>query len=343
PQGLVLVNGVQAPCLDWEVTTCGFFQASTFRVTLAASGLPAGLSLAALCDMSAVPVEVRASLDGGAPTSLILGRADDVDVDWAARTVSLSGRDRTADLIEARTAESFLNRTASQAVETLAARHGLTANAAATPTKIGAYSQSDHAKLSGQGSEWDLVVHLAKKEGFYAWVSGTTLNFQPETAAVGAPTVVRWTPAGGGALAAGPFVGLKTRRNLSLASAVTVTVSSWNHTQKTPFKATVTGVKTGAPGGSPQTYSYRKPGLTFDQARQLAQSQLEAVTRHERTLELEMAPDLTLTPRGQIELAGTGTAFDQLYWIDQVERRMAFGEFSQTVSAKNHSPQDAEG
>jgi hypothetical protein len=53
-----------------------------------------------------------------------------------------------------------------------------------------------------------------------------------------------------------------------------------------------------------------------------------------------MPGDVTTTSRLQDQLSGTGTAFDQLYWIDEIEREMGFdGGFGMTIKAKNHSPQ----
>jgi len=49
-----------------------------------------------------------------------------------------------------------------------------------------------------------------------------------------------------------------------------------------------------------------------------------------------MPGELSLMPRQQIMLVGTGTAFDQVYWIDEITRRLDVqGGFTQTVRARN--------
>jgi len=51
-----------------------------------------------------------------------------------------------------------------------------------------------------------------------------------------------------------------------------------------------------------------------------------------------MPGELTLTPRSMIALNGTGTAFDQSYFVDTIERRIGVGcGFVQRVRAKNVS------
>lgn len=341
PIGVVLINGVQVPCTEWEVTSNGYYRADTFSISVAASGMPKGLQSADLANMDQITVEIRASVDGSKPTSLIIGIVSDFDQDWRDGLITMTGRDHTADFIEAKTTEKFQNQTSAQIVTTLAGRHGLTADVQATSTLAGRYYEIDHDRLTDQTTEWDLITYLAQKEGYDAWVTGTTLHFKPATLVEGTPVQIRWTPPGT-APAQGAFVKLSTRRNLTLAPDAQVIVYSWNHRQKAAFKAIARATKSRksqSSGGTSQIYTFRVPGLTHDQALQLAQSKLEEITRHERNLEIEMAGDVTLTARNQIQLQGTSTAWDQLYWIDEISRSQSFGAFTQTVKAKNHSPQ----
>ncbi len=110
------------------------------------------------------------------------GRHDPIDV--LNRTVEIDGRDLTARLLDARTQETFSNQTASEIAETLAARHGLTADVTATTTLAGRYYATEHDRITlGQFSrattEWDLLTFLAAREGFEAYVAGQTLTFAP--------------------------------------------------------------------------------------------------------------------------------------------------------------------
>jgi hypothetical protein len=88
-------------------------------------------------------------------------------------------------------------------------------------------------------------------------------------------------------------------------------------------------------------YVYVVPNLTPDKALQLAQRRLGELTRHERMILAEMPGEVTLTPRTQVRLEGTGTSFDQTYWIDEIQRHLHVARgFSQIVRARNASPAD---
>ena len=50
---------------------------------------------------------------------------------------------------------------------------------------------------------------------------------------------------------------------------------------------------------------------------------LAELTRHERVVIATMPGDLRITPRSMIVLAGTSTAFDQSYFVDEIERTIA--------------------
>jgi phage protein D len=345
PMGVVLINGTQVPWESWRVSNNGFFRADTFDVVLPLTTLPQGLRVSDLSNMNQIMVEVRLSVDGSSPTSLILGLVEPFEVNWPHGEITLTGKDLSTKFLNTKTASSFQNQTSSQVIEQLAASQGLTANAQATTTPIGKYYQIDHNKLTAGTTQWDLITYLAQKEDFYAWVSGTTLNFQPSSVVQGTPISVQWDPATMTATANGPVVSLKTTRNLLLASDVKVVVDTWNHRQKAKFRGAVTATKTGKSNGAPSTLTYhlRSPGLTSDAAQAAAQAQAEQITRHERLFEMETPPDVTTTPRNQVQISGTGTSWDQSYWIDVVDRSMRWGEFTQTVSGKNHSPQSMAG
>lgn len=330
PAGMVLVGGQQVPFISWEVANNGFFQADTFGCELPMSALPFGQSAAFLADQTSIAVEIRLSVDGTNPTSLITGAVDDLDIDWPQQTLSLTGRDYSSQLIETKTSLTWRNQVSSAIVQQLAAAHGLTANAHASSTYVGRYYETDHDKLGDDVTEWSLVQYLAQKEGYYAWVSGSTLNFQPLGAAQGSPLQVQWKPAGAGTAAQAPLVSLKTSRKLMLAKGVKVIVWSWNHKKKTAFKATA--------GSGAETYSFRVPGLEMSDAQQLAQTRLEQISRHEKKLELEMVADVTTNARQAVQLSGTGTGFDQIYYVEEVRRSMRFGELMQSLRAKNVDP-----
>ena len=130
PRLQVLVNGSTAPHpIMAEIVSNNHYAADRFRVTLALNGGPA----APWANATDLAVEIQLSLDAGATwTSLLQGKVDTVDLAPLAGTVRLFGRDRTADLIEALTRETFANQTASDIALQLAARHNLTLELAST-------------------------------------------------------------------------------------------------------------------------------------------------------------------------------------------------------------------
>ena len=281
----------------------------------------------------------RGALDGQPPRSPCenarpdASSRDRVDIDPIQRVLRLEGRDLTARLIEARTQESFVNRTASEIVEILAVRRELTAKAAATKTPVGRYYQNEHdrvilSQFSRAMTEWDLLTWLARQEGFDVYVRGTALHFGPAPAA-GAPR----------AITQGDALSLRLERALTLARDIEVVVKSWNSRQQHAFTQTARaagGRHGGAKTGSPQRQVLVRPNLTQEQALQLAQTTLAALTRHRMVLHLSMPGDLTLAPRDALRLTGTGTAFDQVYYVDEITRRLSVQHgFVQHVRAGN--------
>jgi hypothetical protein len=133
---------------------------------------------------------------------------------------------------------------------------------------------------------------------------------------------------------------LRLERSLTLASDIEVVVKSWNSRQNNSFiqRARANRHEVGRRRQA-QRYVYVRPNLTPDEALKFAQRQLAELTRHERNIRITMPGDLVLSPRNLIALSGTGTDFDQAYYIDVIERRLRQdGGFMQHVRAKNSSP-----
>jgi phage protein D len=217
PRLNVLANGVPVPGAA-AATVCSnnYRAADRFRVSLAAA------TAGSLIDADTITLEVQFSLDGGTSfQSVITGAVDALDFDAVQGKLSLTGRDLSAGLIEARTQETFANQTASEIATTLAGRHGLAAQVTATTTPAGRYWELEHDRIvlnafSQATAEWDLLVSLAQHEGFDIWVSGATLYFQPQQ--TNTPVVI--TPQ--------DCVSLRLEHALTLAGDVEVIVKSWH-------------------------------------------------------------------------------------------------------------------
>ena len=174
-----------------EVTNASHFTADTYRLQLAIAGLPGTFSPAYWAESQDDLVQLSVVMDG-AEQQLITGQVDDAELDLVARTITLTGRDLSSRFLDSKTAEKFQNQTASQIATTLAARHGLTADVTPLTTKAGTYYEIDHAVLTREQTEWDLLVYLAEREGFDVWVTGTTLHFKPSEA-MDAPYLLVWS------------------------------------------------------------------------------------------------------------------------------------------------------
>lgn len=334
PRLRVIANdSILTGAIEAEIVSNNHFAADRFAVSLALDADP-GNGPGFWSSEADVSIDVQVSLDGGASfASLIQGAVDTVDLDMMTRIARISGRDYAAALIETRTQETFSNRTSSEIAELFALRHGLRRQVTPTTTPVGRYYQDEHDRItldqfSRAISEWDLLVFLARQEGFDLFVSGATLCFQPRARSDIAVS-----------LQLTDLMDLRLERSLTLARDIEVTVKSWNARQQNAFTQTARALGRGGAGGKPQRYIIVRPNLTSDQALQLAQQSLAELTRHERVVIATMPGELGITPRTMIALTGTGTDFDQIYYADEIERTVRFqGGFVQRLRAKNASP-----
>jgi prophage tail gpP-like protein len=316
PELAVLANGAALTgVISVDVSANAYLCANRFTVHVAISGIPPDL-------WSDTPllIEIRAGL-GGTWQSLITGNADSVAFDPIQRVATLEGRDLTALLVTAQTAETFENRTASDIATLLATRHGLTPNVAPTTAFIGRYYQSGRTSTalsqhSSSTSEWDVLTSLAQQQGFDVWIDGHTLFFQPISENTVAASI---SPANCSAM--------QLHRRLDLASGPTVVVRSWDSQQGV---ATV-GMAVSGSGTGP-TFTALRPNLASGDATQIAQKTLAQLTAHASEVECRMPGDLVLLPRMTVDLSQTGTDFDGLYAVVETERSISFsGGFTQTV------------
>ena len=303
-----------------------------------------------------VDIQAGISGPGGAVAwkSLGTGHVDDLSSSPDGGTVQLRGRDLGALLIEQKTAEAFQNQTSSQIAQTLAARHGLTADVTATTTLSqrlfgGNFTHETHAVAGRSTNEWDLLVRLAQAEGFNLYVTGRTLHFKPLPTVNDVPYLIGWRP--GTVSNAAPVsnaMNLQMSHKLMLARPVSVIVQSFNSRSGATVKAVANtgGARSGGVvNGSvfttlakfPQKYQFIRPNLTQAQAQALANSMLVDITTHERNISWEEPATTFITPRDVVRLQGTNTDFDQVYFVETVQWSIDIGGYTMRVEAKNRS------
>jgi phage protein D len=323
-----LAAGTPLPnVIDADIFDNAHFAAARFRLRLALDASTA----ATLLQPGAV-LDIQVGLDGS-PTSLLQGEADTVRMDVLNRTVEIDGRDLTARLLDARTQETFSNQTASEIATTLAGRNNLTPNVTATSTLAGRYYETEHDRLTlGQycrsTTEWDLLTFLAAREGFEVFVSGQTLTFAPLPSA--APALM---------LTPNDCITLDLEHSLTLARDIEVTVKSWNSRQQSSFSQTARTTGQGRRGGTPQHIVVVRPNLTPNDAQTLADRILADLSAHERIVSAELPGEIALNPRSQIVLTGTGTDFDQTYYVAELDRHFSVDHgFTERLRLKNLLP-----
>lgn len=82
-------------------------------------------------------------------------------------------------------------------------------------------------------------------------------------------------------------------------------------------------------------YTY-SAGLLQDQVKNIALRQAQEVQTFKRIVEVNAPGDVNVNPQMSLTLSGTGTCFDQSYYIDTVTHVFDFeGGYRMTVEAKN--------
>ncbi|HHW4683426.1 MAG TPA: phage late control D family protein [Xylella sp.] len=338
--------------VSWEVDNNAYRSADTFRVVFVVSMLPASRDAAWLAAQSNMRIEILAGFPKDPPNfmvseldSLIYGQTDEVLFDPVQGTIELSGRDLTAALIDTRSSEHFANQTASQIATTLAQRHGLTPVVTATRTKAGDYYKDEHASITQQQSEWELLTFLANVEDYALYVKGQELHFEPRPGEQTDHYVIAWdAPNADRAYPTAHVVSVQFSRALTIAKGITVEVHSWNAKQKKGFTASwpkaAKAVQPGQSAARTQVYRYTIAGLTQDKALQRAQSIYTQIIAHEMRLTADMPADNALDCTKTLRVRGTGTRFDQVYFPESVIRSMSLTEgYRMNIQAKNAHPE----
>lgn len=343
-------QGAELPnCQATSVTSNNHFQADRFQAAFIPTQTGVG-SLLWWSQQTDIPVDIQLGLlPLGAPpnatpswTSLMQGNADKMTFALDHNMVTLEGRDLTATMIDNKNTGSYVNQSSSQIVQQLAAAHGLTAKIAPTTGTTGRFWSDgrQEASLNSGGqitTEWDLVVSLAKKEGFDAFVQGGILYFQPQTDPSTTPYI--WLHS---IDQKGRHIGnvsdLTCDRTLLASKGLTVKIRSWNSKQARAIeKTSATAASIGTKGKSlGTTYVVQKPDMTEDEAQSYADQTATELAKHELIITAKLPGDLILTPRVMVQLQGTGTVFDQLYNVVTVTKVISVSEgFNMHASCKN--------
>ncbi|EXF95808.1 type IV secretion protein Rhs [Pseudomonas fluorescens HK44] len=346
--GRLLLNGVEVPFYSCDVDSNAFYSADTFSVVFVLSDMqPPYNTVKWWGDQTAIEVSISIGVIGQGITdwrTLIVGGVDRLKIRLAKREVSVEGRDYTSRFIDTKTNEKFSGQTTSEVATLLAKRRGLTPVVTATKTKVGDITKWDHAHVTDERTEWDLLAYLAGLDGFQVYVTGDELHYEPALdPATTDQYLIRWVEPG---LLAYPQSNtsddLEFERDLTIAKGVTVQVISYKDGKTYTATFPNNSAKGIAPGQSTskrQVYEIKRNGLDLNQAQQLAQKIHKQITDHEMRLSCSMPGDNSLMPNTIVRQEGTGSGFDQLYYVDAVRRSLSFESgYTMSLTAKNHNP-----
>ncbi|MEK7695885.1 MAG: hypothetical protein AAB419_10775 [Pseudomonadota bacterium] len=357
PRGIVLLGdpnqpGTRVPWVDWEVEQNVWHSASTFRMRLPISALSDPINLNYILGTNPIQAQVYAGFPPNPDQygtsdlqQLIIGNVDSINFDPSGRTVDISGRDYTSLLIDSKTFDRWANQTASQIATTLAKRHGLTPQVTPTTGLVGKIYEIDKIHDRHGTTEWELLTWLAGVYDYVVYIQGVTLYFGPKPdPKTATPYLIQWqNPDQNSAFFQANVLDLGFSRTLTVGKGVIVQVHSFNHKQKAGFSVTypqgkAKGITPGTAKAPAQVYSYIIANLSQQDAQERAAKIYNDIIRHELKMNANLPGDNILVPNVMVQVSGTQTPFDSLYYVESVSRRMSFdGAYRMSVRGKNHS------
>jgi hypothetical protein len=187
---------------------------------------------------SASPIQATITAtngDGSGEGTLIIGWVDKVHVDFHTRIVEVHGLDRTMEMTTTRSDENFANQPTSGVVAQIAAQHGFVPNITSTSDMAGkTFDFQNYAFNSDNGSEWDVLVSMAQRDGNVVFVSGNNLYYEPPGSTNGGGVTINYVPPTPQSYASGNFVALRCTRDVPISEGVSTLVPSWQTNQKQP-------------------------------------------------------------------------------------------------------------
>lgn len=335
PRCWVEIGGARIPCLKAEVQRRSRRRADTFTVELSITLTERygyGLDRWTDYEPEDVSVIMASAVDGSDERVMMTGLVDKPEVRLADMTVTLSGRDKSASLIERRRNEKQANQKPEDIVRKIAKDHGLTAevNLPSASDFAGKTYDQDTAHLILNRTDYEVLSDLAEREGCRWYVDGDTLYFEPDDQANGAFNLIWQPPGTQAAYTVANVLDLSLGRNMSAARPHTMRVKSWHHRSRKLFKAesTIPGV------GAPIEYEDHHSGRNQAQVEKLAKARAKNAARHELGIVAHCPGDLSVDVRQKLNLSGTGTIFDQDYDVDAVDFDITWGEgFTMNVQA----------
>lgn len=351
PKAIIFVNGTPLKFINFSVVLKCYNYASVFSFNTIRFGQTPRDKFVSddLIDSTDLQVEIYAGYPKTLQFSkddlklLIAGRVDQITYQPLTQQLSFEGRDYSSVFLDSVTASSYFNYTTFEVISLFASKYGFEVKGEETGNKIGSYFNYDFFSAQPLIREWDFLVSLAQKEGYFLYFDGQVLNFQPLPSAEGKTSMIY------SVYPNSTFIDLTLERNLTQARTIEVTVSSrgfdgnFSYTaRRAPLKTKRFGI-TQKKFGDVQKYQRDVPGLSQLQCEQLANSLAKTYSLNERLVRFRSIVDTAFTRQSLFELRGTQTDFDQIYYPETIQYAFSVDEgYTMTIEAKNHSPQNEE-
>lgn len=332
PRAIVLIDDIPVKTISIEITTGQFGYADTYTINIPLNDQPKPINRDYFAGNQDILVKIYIGYPPNPDTFttndldlLMVGTADVYHDDLCSNIISINGRDLTSRFIDSQLSQAFPNQTSSNIVITLANAQGLTPQVTPTKAIVGSFYYNQQTLLSNQSSQWDLITFLAQQEGFVCFVQGETLVFEKKPIAPSNPYLITYTPSTVNSPIPYSNVDmLEIITNTNIASNVQVTVRvPYDVKTGTAFSTTVSSQKKKGSGKNKKKFVYRKPGLSPQQANQLAAQLLNQHISQGIAISVRLPGDNLLKKDSVIQLNGTGTAYDQLYYPDEIHRSIS--------------------
>ena len=317
PKVRLSVDGIQIQGLmQASIYSTNSFACDTFSIIVSVGSTPL-TDISFWAGIGAAKVELAAiQPDNSSTYDLIVGFIDTVHLDPLRATVVVEGRDLSAGLIDSYRQQDFVNQTAAEVVTAIAEHHGLLPVVTATVGNVGRYYGDGYTRLSlGQfsklRSDWDVIVNLARDNGFDAYVIGQSLYFQPPAGLGRIPLQVRLED----------VLSMRIERAVAPSLGYSASVRSWS-SQDMAYYVSQPDPTTGSDtlGGGVQPFLFTGANLTPSQVDIAAMHYSAEVQRLRTVLQFEMPWNPDVSPRSLILVTGTYSTLDTLYVVDSVER-----------------------
>lgn len=264
---------------------------------------------------------------GSGETTLVKGELDTAEFDYDTRVIRFSGRCKSTKLHTELTNEKFLNQNPDQIIQKLAQRAGLSANVSEMSLKAGRIWNQDWVKITDNVTLAAAIHKLTEFMGARWWVDANgVLQVKGVGDTSGVYTINYQEMAG---IIQSDALGLRVRRNYQAGKDIEVTVQSWNQKEAKAY----TSKKTIKGKGGTAKYNYTINGLTQKHVDKHASARAVDHAKHELALMAHLVGDPSCVAGMGLQL--TGTAFAQMFEIDQVDHEFGMRGYRMSVTARN--------